>query len=86
MSNLDAVRVGENRAQSPLEDLLPYLQDVEDEDGGGGGDTEQTESSVPSEATTGLHLSAHSDLRSFSEEFLNDVFQHVAFLLDVDQS
>ena len=79
--NLDTVRVGQNRPQPPLEDLLPNFQNVEDEDGGGGGDTQKTESSLL-DASFGLQLCAHSDLR-FSDEFFNDVFKHVTFLLDV---
>jgi len=72
----------ENHPQPQLEDLLPYLQDVEDEDGGGGGDTQETESSLTCEASPGLQLCAYSDL-GFPPEFFNDIFKQVTFLPDV---
>ena len=81
MSYLDTVRVGEHRPNSPLEDLLPNLDEDEDEDDGGDGDTQESESFLP-DASSDLQLSTDSNLR-FSEEFFNDVFNHVAFLHDV---
>ena len=75
-SYLDTLRVGEHRPQSPLENLRPKLDNVEDRDCAGGGDTQETESSLP-DASSGLQLCADSDLR-LSDELFNDVFEHVA--------